>query len=118
MGLGRHTGHSLSRTQLAMALAIVVMAALAAGCSGPPTERAVGVVLSVESSSAAEVSRFTLRTAEGETLDFEVGALQTGGETFPAAHLREHQLNAEPVAVTYRVDDERRIAVRLEDEGH
>ena len=98
----------------------------AVGCgAGPPGGatasatatrlEAVGIVTAVEGSSPSEVTRFTLRTADGKTLSFELGTLETARDAFPAGHLREHQVSAEPVRVTYRVEQNRVVAVRLAD---
>lgn len=94
-----------------------VLAFLIVAC-GSGQRSASGIVVSVASSSPAEISTFSLRTHEGEVLDFEVGTLQTGGQSFPAAHLREHQASASQIEVLYRIEDGRRIAVRLSDPAH
>jgi hypothetical protein len=77
-----------------------------------------GIVISVTGSTPAAVSSFSLRTADGELLQFEVGRLQTGGQAFPAAHLRDHLATASPVEVVYELQDGRRVAVRLSDASH
>ena len=46
---------------------------------------------------------------------FEVRQLDLTGGGFPAAHLREHQVTAAPVAVDYRVEGDRQVATRLRD---
>ena len=104
---------------------IVVAAVALAGCQGtvpaatagaPPSARsAVGIVVSVEGTSPGWVERFSLRTEEGRVLVFEVGPLDLSGGGFPAAHLREHQATAAPVAVDYRVEGDRQVATRLRD---
>jgi hypothetical protein len=99
------------------AAAAAVLALLIVAC-GSGQRSASGIVISVAGSSPAEISTFTLRTDEGELLDFEIGTLQTGGQSFPAAHLREHQASASPIEVLYRVEDGRRIALRLSDPAH
>jgi hypothetical protein len=98
------------------AVAAVLVLLLVACGSGQRS--ATGIVISVEGSTPAEVSSFSLRTQEGELLDFAIGPLQTGGQAFPAAHLREHQASASPIEVIYRVEEGRRIAIRLSDPTH
>jgi hypothetical protein len=88
-----------------------------AACGGQ-RQTASGIVISVTGSTPAEVSSFSLRTAEGELLEFGVGRLQTGGLAFPAAHLRDHLASASPVEVVYELQDGRRVAIRLSDATH
>lgn len=78
-------------------------------------ESAVGIVVSVEGTSPGRIERFSLRTREGRVLLFEVRQLDLTGGGFPAAHLREHQVTAAPVAVDYRVEGDRQVATRLRD---
>ncbi|MBA3777872.1 MAG: hypothetical protein H0X16_00945 [Chloroflexi bacterium] len=76
---------------------------------------ATGVVLAVEGDSPVNVRSFSLRTPEGQTVQFEVGQLRLEGGAFAAAHLREHLSSSEPVRVVYRMEGSRRIAVALFD---
>ena len=101
----------------ALLVALTLAAVLISGCGGDQ-RTASGLVLTVQGSTPADVSSFTLRTAEGEVLEFEVGRLAIGGDAFPASHLREHQAGAQPIEVRYVMDDGRRVAVRLTDSGH
>jgi hypothetical protein len=78
-------------------------------------DRVTGVVLSVVGTSPISIDGFTLRTNDGLMLTFEMGQLQLDGEAFDAGHLREHQASAEPVAVEYLIQGDRRLAVRLTD---
>jgi hypothetical protein len=78
------------------------------------TDSAVGIVVAVESTSPTQVSAFTLRTDAGESLRFEIGAVDLR-EGFDPNHLREHQALVTPVLVDYTSADGRRVAVRLRD---
>jgi len=75
---------------------------------------AVGVVTHVESVSLDDVTGITLRTNDGQTIDFVLGPLENASE-FPPGHLVEHQATAAPVRVWYRMDGSDRIAIRIED---
>ena len=74
----------------------------------------VGVITHVESTSLDEVTGITVRTTDGQTLDFVVGKLENRAE-FPPGHLAQHQATAAPVRVWYRMDGSQRVAVRIED---
>jgi hypothetical protein len=73
-----------------------------------------GVVIEVDAASLTEVLGFTLRTADGRTVEFVVGPLENPAQ-FPPAHLGAHLANAEPVRVTYKQSGTDRVAFRLED---
>jgi hypothetical protein len=98
---------------LAAALALVAIVAVV--IAAPRTSTATGVVVAVDSVSLAEVTGFTIRTAEGRTIEFSLGALQNGAE-FPPGHLVEHIASGVPVVVTYRGDAGARTAIRIVDE--
>jgi hypothetical protein len=78
----------------------------------PKTE--VGIVVSVESASLTDVRAFSIRTPDGRTVEFRIGALENGAQ-FPPGHLVVHQMDAMPVRVTYRDEDGEHVAFRLED---
>jgi hypothetical protein len=101
-----------------LAASLLVAGGLAAGAAacGQPLESVAGLVVEVDSPSLGRVDSFELRTEDGEVLEFDTTALEFRGE-FPAAHLGEHMRMAEAVRVTYRRDGDRRIVVRLADEG-
>ena len=73
-----------------------------------------GVVISVDAASLTDVRGFTLRTSDGASTAFDIGALENGAE-FPPGHLVEHQSTAQPIRVWYRTEDGRKVAIRLED---
>ncbi len=49
-----------------------------------------------------EVTGFTLRTQQGETMRFDIGELEIDGAAFAAAHLVEHAVTLQPISVGYR----------------
>ncbi len=88
----------------------------AASPTVPPLSSPVeGVVTAVDSAGLADVRGFTLRTADGRTLSFEIGRLENGAE-FPPGHLSEH-IGGLPVRVFFRNEGGRPVAYRLEDAG-
>ena len=109
---------------VAALVAIVVLgvgAAVLLGASGsgggtePPDVRSiVGVIVGVDSAGLDKVSGFTLRTGAGESLTFDLRALENGAQ-FPPGHLVEHQATGQPVRVWYRSGNGVRLAIRLED---
>lgn len=80
-----------------------------------PPLLATGVVINVDGPSAAEVDGFSLRTTDGQVLEFGVGVLDLTDGGLPAPHLREHLVSGEPIAVEYRVEDGRNVALRYLD---
>jgi hypothetical protein len=75
---------------------------------------AVGVITHVASASFGDVTGITLRTTDGQVLDFVVGQLENAAEN-PPGHLALHQATAAPVRVWYRMDGSQRVAIRIED---
>jgi hypothetical protein len=87
------------------------------GSTGPsaiPLE-VVGIVTSIQASSPAQVSSFTLRTPSGEVLTFQVGRVQLAADSFPPGHLHEHLATAQPVRVGYLDQGGLLVATRLQD---
>jgi hypothetical protein len=104
-----------ARRQSVLLVAGVALAGMAAAIvAAPQTSTATGVVVAVDSRSLNDVTAFTIRTAEGRTIEFAVGALQNGAE-FPPGHLVEHIASGVPVLVTYREEGGGRSAVRIVD---
>ena len=64
---------------------------------------------------AGQVTGFTLRTQQGETIVFVIGTLELDGVAFAASHLVEHAVTLQPIAVAYRVRDGKNVAHRLVD---
>jgi hypothetical protein len=94
--------------------ALVLAAVLLAGC-GSSGHVAEGIVTEITPSGPVAVERFTIRTQDGRTLEFRVGTLELDGNAFPAEHLSEHRLTAQPVAVAYREENGELVAYRLVD---
>ncbi len=90
------------------------MAIVAAVVTAPRTATATGVVVAVAARSLADVDGFTIRTADGQTIEFDLSGLQNGVE-FPPGHLVEHITSGVPVIVTYRDEAGTRTAIRLAD---
>ena len=63
----------------------------------------------------SSVTNFTLRTNEGQTLEFTVGTLDVTNGGLPSPHLREHLAGSTPTTVYYRVEDGRNVAVKYTD---
>jgi hypothetical protein len=73
-----------------------------------------GVVVAVDSRGLDDVRSFTLRSEDGAILVFDLREMGDS-PTFPLGHLAEHQATAEPVIVTFRVDDGILIATEIAD---
>lgn len=103
----------LGRRRRVLATGILAAALVVAAC-GDPGRASAGIVVALDS-AGGQVTGFTLRTQDGETIVFEVGVLETDGAAFPASHLAEHAVTLQPIAVGYRVVDGRNVAHRLVD---
>jgi hypothetical protein len=97
------------------ALAAVVVLATALAACGSSGRVAQGIVTDITSNGPVTVERFEIRATDGTTLTFRVGTLELGGNAFPAEHLGEHRLTAQPVAVAYREEGGELVAYRLQD---
>jgi hypothetical protein len=75
---------------------------------------ATGIVIAARGPDVANVTDFTLRTYDGQTLQFKVGVLDVNNG-LPAPHLREHLGSGVPIFVTYHVDNGVNIATRYID---
>ena len=95
-------------------LALLLVVALVGGACGDPGKAAAGIVIAVDA-PAGEVTSFTLRTQEGETLPLVIGKLETGGSAFAASHLVEHAVTLQPIAVGYQVRNGRNVVHRMVD---
>ncbi|HEY8637211.1 MAG TPA: hypothetical protein VIL81_08115 [Candidatus Limnocylindrales bacterium] len=99
----------------AIVVAVVIFAAVAAIVIGGPGRRVeTGIVVSVEATGLTSVQGFSIRTADGRTVDFRIGTLENGA-TFAPGHLAEHRVSLVPVRVTYVDENGAHVAVRLED---
>jgi hypothetical protein len=70
------------------------------------TQDVRGVLLDVESPSIQQVTRFTLRTDDGQELHFVTAPDFNQGVShqMTPGHMRQHMALADPVEVTYRTD--------------
>ncbi len=99
----------------AVVLGAIAVAALAATALGGPGRRVeTGIVVDVEATGLTSVQGFSLRTADGRTVDFRVGTTETA-TSFPPGHLAEHKATLAPIRVTYVEQAGTLLAVRLED---
>lgn len=100
------------------ALLALALASLLGACSAASTPlAATGIVIGAEGPSAAVVDTFTLRTAQGQMIDFRVGRLDLSNAGLPAPHLREHLVSGEQITVTYHVESGANVADRYVDVG-
>ncbi len=95
------------------ALALLLVS-IALGACGDPGKAAAGIVVALDA-PAGEVTGFTLRNQQGETISFVIGTLEIDGAAFAAAHLAEHAVTLQPIAVAYRVEDGANVVHRLVD---
>jgi hypothetical protein len=107
---GRRLGVGAGLLIAAGALVIAIWSI--AGQAVRPTE--TGLVVAVDASGLTDVRGFTLRTADGRTVDFRIGVLENGAE-FPPGHLLEHKATGVRIVVTYRQENGELVAVRLDD---
>ena len=114
-----------TRNLFALALvAVVVLTGAAAFLLGgrgpgdpdapPDADQMVGVIVGVQAQGLTDVRGFTLRTNDGASVAFTIGALENGAE-FPPGHLVEHQATAQPIRVWFRTEGGVKVAIRLED---
>jgi hypothetical protein len=103
-----------SRWRTTALVVLLLGAALAAGACGDPGKAAAGIVVAVDA-PAGEVTGFTLRTQQGETIAFVIGTLEIDSAAFAAAHLVEHAVTLQPIAVGYRVRDGANVVHRMVD---
>ncbi len=111
---GALPGGRRQRWRMTVLAPLLLGAALAVGACGDPGKAAAGIVIAVEA-PAGEVTGFTLRTQQGETLAFVIGVLEIDGAAFAAAHLAEHAVTLQPIAVGYRVRDGANVVHRMVD---
>lgn len=101
-----------------VALLALALASLLGACSaGSAPLAATGIVIAAEGPNAAEVDTFTLRTAQGQMIEFRVGRLDLSNAGLPAPHLREHLMSGEQITVTYHAESGANVADRYVDAG-
>jgi hypothetical protein len=113
------TARAISRPRLiallAVVVAVVAVSLAAVTVFGGPGRRVeTGVVVAVQATSLSSVQGFSIRTQDGRTVDFRVGAIENATQ-FAPGHLAEHKVSFVPVRVTYVQEDGALVAVRLED---
>jgi hypothetical protein len=100
---------------LGIVAAVVLLAIAAATMLGGAGRRVeTGVVVSVQATGLNSVQGFSIRTADGRTVDFRLGNLENA-TAFSPSHLAVHRVSLIPVRVTYVEEGGARVAVRLED---
>jgi hypothetical protein len=105
------------RLVVVLVVAVVVVAAVFAAATvlgGPGRKVETGIVVAVEASSLGNVQGFSIRTADGRTVDFRMGKLENA-TAFAPGHLAEHKVSLAPIRVTYVDESGGPVAVRLED---
>ena len=113
--LGGLSGPRRLAVLLAVVVAATALAVVVATILGGPGRRVeTGIVVAVEATSLSSVQGFSIRTADGRTVDFRVGVLETAS-TFPPGHLAEHKLSLAPIQVTYIDQGGAHVAVALVD---
>jgi hypothetical protein len=110
---------STGRQRLALLLGAVVLVVLLAVVAtmvlgGPGRQVETGVVVAVQATSLSDVRGFSIRTADGRTVDFRVGTIENATQ-FAPGHLAEHKVSLVPIRVTYVQESGGPVAVRLED---
>ena len=99
----------------AVAFAAVAIAIGAATITGGPSRQVdTGIVVAVQATSLSAVQGFSIRTSDGQTVEFRIGALENAS-AFAPGHLAEHKVSLVPVRVTWVERDGSRVAVRIED---
>jgi hypothetical protein len=101
--------------QLSIVLGLALSVLILIGCNGPQSQVVQGVVLTVDQPSAGNVDGFTLRPCDGQVMTFTVGVVDQDEGAFPPEHLTEHQRTAEPAKITYKVQDGKNVATKLQD---
>ena len=94
----------------AVALGFVVVSAFGQA----PRQTETGLVTAVDASSLTNVRGFTIRTDDGRTVVFRIGALENPAQ-FAPGHLLEHRATGVKIVVTYRHENGELVAIRLED---
>jgi hypothetical protein len=107
---GRRVGILAAIVVVVVAFAVLAVVVF----SGPSRRVDTGIVVAVQATGLTLVQGFSIRTADGRTVDFRVGRLENGA-AFPPGHLAEHKVSLVPVRVTYVDQDGGHVAIRLED---
>jgi hypothetical protein len=100
---------------IGIAIAVLALGFVAVSAFGQALRQTeTGLVIAVDSSGLTDVRGFTIRTDDGRTVVFRIGALENGAQ-FPPGHLLEHRATGVKVVVTYRRENGELVAIRLDD---
>jgi hypothetical protein len=91
-----------------------VLFAVGVGACAAPIQTVTGIVVAVDGSSVGSVDQVSVRTAEGNVMQFDVDRLDINNG-LPPQHLHEHLATGIPIVVEYVVEGERRVALRYND---
>jgi hypothetical protein len=110
---------SVSSRRLPLLVGVALLLAVAAIAAstvlgGPGRQVDTGIVVAVQATGLTDVQGFSIRTADGRTVDFRITTLENAA-TFPPGHLAEHRVSLAPVRVTFVQDGGTNRAVRIED---
>jgi len=105
--------------------AVTLSPGIACACTptGAPTATPVstlppspvdGVIVHIDATDITTVRGFDLRTNDGRTITFVLGALENP-TSFPPGHLAEHQATSSPVRVYFSIQGGAPTVYRLED---
>jgi len=72
-------------------------------------------VISATGPDATDVTDFTLRTNDGQSIAFKVGVLDLAGGGLNAPHLREHLVSGVPITVYYTAENGENVVSRYID---
>lgn len=120
MAQGRPQATSPSRPARQHVLAMLLLAAIAlTACAPPPapTKSVRGVLLEVRAASLQQLDTFTLRTDDGQELNFKAASDFNKGSThvMSPGHMRQHMALAEHITVHYREESGTLVATSAED---
>ena len=73
------------------------------------------MVIAADGPTTAQVETFSLRTADGQVLQFRVDRLDLSNGGLPSPHLRDHLLSGAPITVLYRDEDGSHVAIKYTD---
>lgn len=100
---------------IGLAIAVLALGFVVVSAFGQaPRQAETGLVTAVDASSLTNVRGFTIRTDDGRTVVFRIGALENGAQ-FAPGHLLEHRATGVKIVVTYRQENGELVAIRLED---
>lgn len=100
---------------IGLAIAVLALGFVVVSAFGQaPRQTETGLVTAVDASSLTNVRGFTIRTDDGRTVVFRIGALENPAQ-FAPGHLLEHRATGVKIVVTYRQENGELVAIRLGD---